>query len=982
MIKKRQIITAMGLLALCSLALATEVNDPIAHWKFDEGSGSMAYDSAGSNNGTITGASWFSDPFRGMCLSFDGNRDYVLIGNKDNLEQQAFTLSFWARLNNPSGSLQGGVAKGRILCFGDGTQFSYSLDFSGGTARAGITNTSDTAFSVTGPIVDAGWHMWSMTVEGGTLTLYKDGAFVNSTGYTGTIDYAKLHNNFVIGARDNGSCAFNGKIDDVRFYNRALSAGEIGQLYIEGLGPKAFNPNPVEGAAGVDPNTILGWSPGKDAASHDVYLGTDYNDVNDADVGSPEYRGNFDVSHWDPCELELMTTYYWRIDEVNDSNLWKGYVWSFETARPAIELSATQFQFTAIEGGTNPDGQILGISNSGFGTLNWQISEGCGWLSVEPTSGSSTGEVDNVNLIVDISGLAAGIYICNLTISDINASNNPQMVSITLHVGDYDGILHVPSEYSTIQAAIDVALNGDVVIVAPGMYTGDGNRDIDFKGKAITVRSTNPNDPDVVAATVIDCNGTESEPHRGFYFHNNEDANSILAGLTTINGYDNYGSGITCSGSSPTIINCTFSGNSADYGGGMSNYSSNSTVTNCTFSDSSASKYGGGMFNSSSRLTITNCTFSRNSAGEGGGGMYNDCSNSCRNPTLINCTFSDNSASEGGGIFNFYNDPTLTNCIFSGNQVYSDEYDSGGGGIYNDSSNPTLTNCTFSGNQAYSDEYDSCGGGIFNDSSNPTVTNCTFNGNSALRGGGMYNSESSPTLTNCTFSGNSAFYGGGMYNFSSSLILANSILWGNTALRGAEIYNHSSTATVSFSDVQGGWAGTGNINTDPCFVKPGQWVDANDPNIIVEPNDPNAIWVDGDYHLKSEGWSWDVVRQRWTYDDVTSRCIDAGNPGSPLADEPLTLIVDPLNRWGQNLRIDMGAFGGTAEASIPPYDWAMLSDATNDGISDFSDLDILSSLWLNTGEQLYADFNRDGIIDLFDFALLAQGWLKQTTWHE
>jgi hypothetical protein len=95
----------------------------------------------------------------------------------------------------------------------------------------------------------------------------------------------------------------------------------------------------------------------------------------------------------------------------------------------------------------------------------------------------------------------------------------------------------------------------------------------------------------------------------------------------------------------------------------------------------------------------------------------------------------------------------------------------------------------------------------------------------------------------------------------------------------------------------------------------------------------------------------------------------------------LSIPDDPNNEWGQNLRIDMGAFGGTAEASIPPYDWALLSDITNDGISDFIDLDTLSSLWLNTGEQLYADFNRDGIIDLFDFALLAQDWLEQTSWY-
>ena len=84
----------------------------------------------------------------------------------------------------------------------------------------------------------------------------------------------------------------------------------------------------------------------------------------------------------------------------------------------------------------------------------------------------------------------------------------------------------VPNEYGTIQEAIDAAIDGDIVIVAPDTYTGDGNRDIDFKGKAITVQSTDPQDPAVVAATVIDCQGMEKEPHRGFKFNSSEGPDS------------------------------------------------------------------------------------------------------------------------------------------------------------------------------------------------------------------------------------------------------------------------------------------------------------------------------------------------------------------------------------------------------------------------------------------------------------------------
>jgi hypothetical protein len=156
-----------------------------------------------------------------------------MVGDKDNLEQQAFTLSFWARLNNPSGSLQGGIAKGYI--FGSPSEYSYKMDFDSGYVWPAITNTSDTAFGTNGPIGDGNWHMWSMTVGDGILCMYRDGTPGGSCSYTGPIDYEKSRNNFIIGARDNGLYSFDGKIDDVRFYDRALTPEEIQQLYQQGL---------------------------------------------------------------------------------------------------------------------------------------------------------------------------------------------------------------------------------------------------------------------------------------------------------------------------------------------------------------------------------------------------------------------------------------------------------------------------------------------------------------------------------------------------------------------------------------------------------------------------------------------------------------------------------------------------------------------------------------------------------------------------
>lgn len=138
----------------------------------------------------------------------------------------------------------------------------------------------------------------------------------------------------------------------------------------------------------------------------------------------------------------------------------------------------------------------------------------------------------------------------------------------------------------TIQDAVDIAGTGDEIVLSIGTYTGNGNRDIDFGGRSITVRSTNPNDPCIVAATIIDCEGDPCEPHRGFSFISGEDENSIVSGLTVTNGYgpdeeidvyEEYSAGgaIYCYSSSPTITNCTFTGNTAGVdGGGIENYRS------------------------------------------------------------------------------------------------------------------------------------------------------------------------------------------------------------------------------------------------------------------------------------------------------------------------------------------------------------------------------------------------------------------------
>ena len=373
-------------------------------------------------------------------------------------------------------------------------------------------------------------------------------------------------------------------------------------------------------------------------------------------------------------------------------------------------------------------------------------------------------------------------------------------------------VIHVPADQPTIQAGIDAAVTGDLVLVAPGIY----QEAINFKGKAITVRGSGGQ-----TMTFIDAPFSHGCAVR---CENDEGPGTVLDGFQIVGGsgcggsmfVPSRGGGMLNDNASPTVTNCTFRNNTADLGAGMANVNSSSpTVTNCTFTENT----GGGMYNSgSSSPTVTNCTFTENT-GRDGGGMYNSGSSS---PTVTNCTFSGNTAGLGLGL---------------------------GGGMYNvNGSNPNLTNCTFSGNSARV-----AGGGMANRiSSSPTVTNCTFSGNTAGdEGGGMYNVESSsPTVTNCTFTENTASFGGGMHNyFSSSPTLTNCILWSNSP---DEVSNVSSTPTIAYSDVAGsggsdawnpllGTDGGGNIDADPLFVDPlglDGLAGTEDDDVRLLPNSP------------------------------------------------------------------------------------------------------------------------------------------------
>lgn len=143
--------------------------------------------------------------------------------------------------------------------------------------------------------------------------------------------------------------------------------------------------------------------------------------------------------------------------------------------------------------------------------------------------------------------------------------------------------LHVPADYASIAEAVDSALQYDTIVVAPGLYTGDGFRDIYVRDKNIYIRSDSG-----PLQTVLDLQGDSLDPHFGFAFASRSDE-VVLEGFTIRNGYSNHGAGISFISTNPTVINCLFLNNTATISGGAIRCKASSPLfLNCTFVGSSA----------------------------------------------------------------------------------------------------------------------------------------------------------------------------------------------------------------------------------------------------------------------------------------------------------------------------------------------------------------------------------------------------------
>jgi len=525
-------------------------------------------------------------------------------------------------------------------------------------------------------------------------------------------------------------------------------------------------------------------------------------------------------------------------------------------------------------------------------------------------------------------------------------------------------IIHVPSDYPTIQAGINAAADGDTVLVADGTYTGEDNKDV-LINKAIPVMSENGPE-----SCIIDVEGAHGSAARAFRVQGGA---ITIQGFTMKNGWTAYyGGAISVESGALIVTNCVFeSCASPGWGAGaISTYQAHAFIEDSTFSNCWALE-GGGAVLASDSTQVLNCSFENCSSVRSDGGAIIGCAQiyassftgcsagknggaiGAGNTNISFCNFQNcGSTEDGGAIYSYNSSPGIHNCMFE--NCSAGWY---GGAFSCRLGSPTISSCTFEENSA---EYN---GGAANAGmeSEALFQNCTFTDNVSGQAGGalVVWDGSVAEFDNCLLVGNSSVesYGGAIFVYGSDCYVYNSTIADNSsALGGAGIMLYGADLTLNesviwngptsvdflsgggissvvtaYSCLPGGgttYPGTGNIDEDPLFVD-GPW---------------------GDYYLS----------QVAAGQTVDSPCVDAGE-----------FLVGTF--WGTT-RSDGRADEGTRNIG---FQYLALGDVTGDYKVTAGDALMAFRIALGytpTIQQFWAaDANVDGVVTAGD-ALQIYAW--------
>jgi len=384
------------------------------------------------------------------------------------------------------------------------------------------------------------------------------------------------------------------------------------------------------------------------------------------------------------------------------------------------------------------------------------------------------------------------------------------------------------------------------------------------------------------------------------------------------------GAGLFVLSSPLSLNNTTLSGNqvySSGPGGGL--YMTGNAAANASSSvfSRNVSTQGGGIYCSDiSQITLQNCQVTANSSDSGGGIYLQSPQNRLTlSQTRINQNFS---LETGGGIF------SNSKWVTISDSVIEDNTGSSGGGIYLNNTDTTVFTPQITGTVIRHNQSNGPGSGVY--ARKASLTNCLITANFSFSQCGAVQLMGESKITNCTILGN---MGGGVYQANLPFHVKNSILRQNLPF---QITFQASTPAqiVTYSNVEGQTApyGIGCIDADPNFALAGYWDDKATPGVWQDDE-----WVEGDYHLKSRAGRWNEGSQNWQLDEVTSPCVDAGDPVDSVGQEP----------YPNGDRINMGAYGGTLYASKTGICTAFpAGDVNGDCMTNLEDLAILCSGWL------------------------------------